>query len=56
MIKEKGGLGSAVTSIQINVTTRDLLRHFFNNGETYDEVLLRLMELAKKAPAEGSKR
>ena len=51
MIKERAGLEGAVTTIQISVTTRDRLRQLFINGETYDELLLRLMELAKMAPA-----
>ena len=48
----KSGMTNAVTSIQINVMTRDRLRQFAMNGETYDEVLLRLMETARKASPE----
>jgi len=45
-------ISSAVTAIQIDVMTREKLRRFAMNGETYDEVLNRLMEIALKAGAE----
>ena len=36
-------------TIQISKTTRDQLRHLGRKGETYDQVLCRLIEMARKA-------
>jgi pyruvate-formate lyase len=44
-------MASAVTSIQIDVMTREKLRQFTKNGETYDEVICRLIDIARKASA-----
>jgi pyruvate-formate lyase len=44
-------MGNAVTTIQIEVMTREKLRQFTKNGETYDEVILRLIEMARKCSA-----
>ncbi len=38
-----------LTTIQISKMTRDQLRHLGRKGETYDQVLNRLMEMARKA-------
>ena len=38
-----------VTTIQISKETRDLLRQLGKKGETYDQVLNRLIEFAQKA-------
>ena len=35
------------TTINIDATTREKLKKFGNKGETYDEILLNLMEVAK---------
>ena len=40
---------SAVTTIQINKETREELRQFGKKGETYDEVIHKLMEIVKRA-------
>ena len=37
-----------ITTIQINKDTRDELKKLGMKGETYDEVIKRLLELAKK--------
>jgi thiamine pyrophosphokinase len=39
---------SAVTTIQIQKKTREELRKFGTKGETYDQVLAKLMKAAKK--------
>jgi len=39
---------SDVTTIQISKVTRDQLRQLGRKGETYDQVLLRLIEMARK--------
>ncbi len=39
---------SDVTTIQISKMTRDQLRQLGRKGETYDQVLLRLIEMARK--------
>ena len=46
-------MASAVTSIQIDVMTREKLRQFTRNGDTYDEVIQRLVEIARKASSES---
>lgn len=38
-----------LTTIQIRRMTRDQLRGLGRKGETYDEVLLRLIEVARKS-------
>jgi hypothetical protein len=38
-----------VTTIQISKITRDRLRKLGRKGETYDQVLNRLIEMARKA-------
>jgi len=35
------------TTINIDATTREKLKKFGTKGETYDEILLNLMEVAK---------
>ncbi len=42
-------MASDLTTIQVSKMTRDQLRQFGRKGETYDQVLHRLMELARKA-------
>ncbi len=37
-----------LTTIQISKVTRDQLRKLGRKGETYDQVLLRLIEIARK--------
>ena len=37
-----------LTTIQISKMTRDQLRHLGRKGETYDQVLCRLLEMARK--------
>ncbi len=37
-----------LTTIQISKMTRDQLRHLGRKGETYDQVLNRLIEMARK--------
>ena len=37
-----------LTTIQISKMTRDKLRHLGRKGETYDQVLWRLIEMARK--------
>ena len=39
---------SAATTIQINKKTREELRQFGKKGETYDQLIHRLMEIAKR--------
>ena len=39
---------SDVTTIQNSKVTRDQLRQLGRKGETYDQVLLRLIEMARK--------
>ncbi len=39
---------SQVTTIQIQKDTREMLREFGHKGETYDQLIRRLMEAAKK--------
>jgi len=39
-----------ITTIQLSKATRDELRKHGIKGETYDEIIRRLMELAKKNP------
>jgi hypothetical protein len=39
---------TAVTTIQIQKKTREELRKFGTKGETYDQVLTKLMKAAKK--------
>ena len=39
---------SDVTTIQISKMTRDQLRRLGRKGETYDQVLNRLIEMARK--------
>ena len=36
------------TTIPLNKSTRDLLKKFGKKGETYDEVLRRLIEIAEQ--------
>jgi hypothetical protein len=38
----------AVTTIQIDKRTREALRDFGKKGETYDEVITKLMKLARQ--------
>jgi len=42
-------MASELTTIQISKMTRDQLRQLGTKGETYDQVLHRLIELARKA-------
>ena len=37
-----------VTTIQVHKETRDLLRSYGHKGETYDELINRLMKAARK--------
>ena len=37
-----------VTTIQLNRETREELRQFGTKGETYDQLIHRLMEIAKR--------
>jgi hypothetical protein len=37
-----------LTTIQISKMTRDQLRHLGRKGETYDQVLNRLIEMARR--------
>lgn len=39
-----------ITTIQINKATRDELKKHGIKGETYDEIIRRLLELANKKP------
>jgi len=39
-----------ITTIQLTKATRDELKKHGIKGETYDEIIRRLLELAKKAP------
>ena len=39
---------NAVTTIQIDKETREELRQFGKKGETYDRVIHKLMEIAKR--------
>jgi len=39
---------SSVTTIQISRDTREQLRDLGKKGETYDQLLLRLIELARR--------
>ena len=39
---------STLTTIQIQKDTREELREFGKKGETYEEVIKRLMEIAKR--------
>ena len=39
---------STVTTIQINKETREELREFGRKGETYDQLIHRLMEIARR--------
>lgn len=39
---------AAVTTIQIDKKTREQLREFGKKGETYDQVIKKLMKVAKK--------
>ncbi len=41
-------MASEVTTIQINKVTRDALRQLGRKGETYDQVLSRLIEMARR--------
>ncbi len=38
-----------LTTIQISKMTREQLRHLGRKGETYDQVLNRLIEMARKS-------
>ena len=38
-----------MTTIQISKMTREQLRHLGRKGETYDQVLNRLIEMARKS-------
>ncbi len=38
-----------VTTIQIKTSTREELRQLGKKGETYDQLVLRLIELAKRS-------
>ena len=38
-----------ITTIQINVATREELKKHGIKGETYDDIITRLLELAKKS-------
>ena len=38
-----------ITTIQINKATRDELKKMGIKGETYDTIIMRLLELAKKS-------
>ena len=42
-------MAGSVTTIQINKATRDQLRQLGRKGETYDQVVLRLIEMAKRS-------
>ena len=42
-------MASDLTTIQISKMTRDQLRHLGRKGETYDQVVNRLIEMARKA-------
>ena len=37
-----------ITTIQIQKDTREMLREFGHKGETYDQLIRRLMEAARK--------
>lgn len=39
----------SATTIQISMDTRDMLKGLGKKGETYDQLLLRLIKLAMKA-------
>ena len=45
-----------VTTIQITKETREMLKSLGRKGETYDEIIRRLIALAEKAEKEGSGR
>ena len=40
---------SSVTTIQIEKDTRDMLKNYGHKGETYDELINRLLITAKKS-------
>jgi hypothetical protein len=40
---------SSITTIQIEKDTRDMLKDFGHKGETYDELIKRLLMTAKRA-------
>ncbi len=42
-------MASELTTIQVSKATRDLLRQLGRKGETYDQVLNRLIETARRA-------
>ena len=42
-------MGSDLTTIQISKTTRDHLRNMGRKGETYDQLVNRLIEMARIA-------
>ena len=42
-------MASDLTTIQVSKATRDLLRQLGRKGETYDQVLNRLIETARRA-------
>jgi hypothetical protein len=42
-------MGNDLTTIQISKTTRDQLRRIGRKGETYDQLVNRLIEMARMA-------
>jgi len=40
---------SEVTTIQVHKNTRDLLKNYGHKGETYDELINRLIKTARKS-------